>query len=55
MDDLPEFLGEAGSPQVESVLLWCIHIPVTSLALGLQQDNKLTRTPSYLQESRGGE
>lgn len=53
MYDLPEFLGEAGSPQVESVLLWWIHIPVTSLASGLQQDDKLTRTPSYLQERRG--
>lgn len=53
MYDLPELLGEAGSPQVESVLLWWIHIPVTSLASGLQQDDKLTRTPSYLQERRG--
>lgn len=54
MYDLPEFLGEAGSLQVELVLLWWIHIPVTSLASGLQQDDKLTRTPSYLQERRGG-
>ncbi len=29
-----------------------IHIPVTSLASGLQLDDKLTRAPSYLQRKR---
>lgn len=45
---------EVGSPSMESVLLWWILIPVTSRASGLQQDDKLTRAPSYLRRGGGG-